>query len=918
MSFEFLKIVDSQAVQDLLDAFCQMTGLHVSVLDEEGDILCSSGMPAICEAYHQKFPEHPPRCYSREVLADAAGGRTIDEGWAEFQCNNGLTDIGSPIKIEGRQVATLLVGPFLARPADPQVFAERADQVGLPQETYLARLAEVPVVPAEKVCEILGFFTNLGKIFTDLAQQSIRHQQARSAADHSENKFRELFTLSADGIVIIDLEGRVLEANPAMCELLGCAGDELLQRSLTDFVIPEHIDRVPARIRSILTAGPVLFETNLLHRQGHHIPVEIRGKAIVFEDCRAILGQVRDLSRRHQAQRALRASEERFRGIFEAAGVGMVLSARDGHFLQVNPEFCRFLGYSEEELLSKTVEEVTYPADRQHSMQLLQEAQHGKRSIVNLEKRYLHKNGSPVWGRLTAVNRISETEHTLVSVAMIQDITEQKLARQAVEASEATLKGILVAAPMSIGLIRQRVISWVNRWMIDETGFAEEELIGQSARLLYETEAEFERVGKIKYAELSQGRMAEVQTRMRCKDGRLIEVLLRAVPLDPVNLDEGVIFTASNITDLIRAETELRKALDSTATAHQQINAILRSVTAGLIVVDRAGLVQLINPAAEKLLACQAFAAVGLPVAEILADAEFLARIRLALAGDEKPAAIELKSAQRESRPGLYLQIKVTSLKEAGGGVRGAVAILRDVTREHEINQMKDDFISTAAHELRTPMTSILGYTELMLERIECLEKGQLREFLQIVFDRSEALSQIVSDMLDLSRVQSGRLISLEKTPGRLAELLQQIVPSYEHNDNGCQILINVDEGLPVSWFDPHKMTQVFDNLISNAVKFSPDGGSVAVNLENDSGGTLVTVKDQGLGMSAEQKERVFEKFYRADYTNTAISGLGLGMSLVRSIVEGHGGSIWVESEVGSGTTVSFTVPGVAPGGEGV
>ncbi len=911
MSFDFLKVVDLQSMQELLDSFHHMTGLHASVLDGANSVLCTSGLPRVCEAFHQRFPEQSRRCFPQKGLGGVVEKPAVAKGCAGFQCHLGLIAAASPMMVEGRQVATILVGPFLNEPADLAIFGPRAESSGFQRETFLEFLAEVPVVSLTRVTELLGFFSRLVKMFTDLALQSIQHTEARSAAARSENKFRELFTHAADGIVIIDRGGCALEANPAMCDLLGYACEEFQQSGFSDFLSARYSERGPGRMQELLAQKAVLFETSLKHRQGYEVPVEIRAKAIVFDDKRAILCQVRDLRDRQEAERALRDSEERFRGIFEDAGIGMVLAAQDGHFLQVNPEFCRFLGYPRGELLTKTIDEVTHPEDRHLSKPFLAEGPDTGCSVITTEKRYLHKNGCPVWGRVTTVLRRSEPDRSLVSVAMIQDITVQKHAQQAIEQSQATLKSILTAAPMSIGLVQKRIFSWVNRWMLDEMGFAEDELIGKSARLLYETDAEFERVGMVKYAELAKGRMGEVQTRMRCKDGRMIDVLLRSVPLNSANLDEGVIFTASNITGLIRAETELKNALNEAETARQQVHTILSSVTAGLVVVDQAGLISMVNPAAERLLGIAAYERVGQPVADLLAETEFLAKIKFALAGDDQPDPVQLMLDQEGQAEKLCLQVKVASLREPNNGVRGAVAIMRDVTREHAINQMKDEFISTAAHELRTPMTSILGYTELMLERLEQFDAGQLKEFLQIIYDRSAALSQIISDMLDLSRVQSGRLINLEKFAGDLSALLQQIVPAYEYNDNGCKLIVEIDDPLPLTLFDPHKMIQVFDNLISNSVKFSPEGGAVTIKLQNHCDAILVTIKDRGIGMTSEQKAKVFEKFYRADYSSTAVSGLGLGMSLVKGIVEGHDGRIWVESAVGVGTTVYFTLPSV-------
>lgn len=912
MTLKFSEIIDLPPLQELMESLHRMTGVPAAIMDPDGVLLLSSGWPKVCELYHKRHPEQPRRCFTREILAGAADCHPLAGGWLESQCENNLTDYGFPVTIDQVPVAMVLVGPLLLQPATSVQLEVGAEMTGVTREEYLELISEVTIVPEERIEYMLDFYANLVKLLTELALQSVRHLEAQRSAERSESRFRDLFTLAADGIAITDLNGKVLEANPSMCTLLGYSHQEFLAGRLEDFVVPERADQVSFRIRQILDEGQVLFETTLQHKAEIRVPAEIRGRIITIDEQRVILGQVRDLTERKRSEAALRKSEERFRGIFEDAGVGMALTRRDGRFAQVNPEFCRFLGFSRDELLAMTVEQVTLPEDRPLTVQMMQQAVSGERSVINTEKRYLHKDGHTVWGRVTALYELSGEANQPVSVAMVQDISAQKLAQEAAQESEATLKSILRAVPMSVGLVHDRTFSWVNSWMVEELGYSEEELIGQSARMLYMSDAEFERVGKVKYGQLAgQAPMGEVQTRFKCKDGHTIDVLLRSVPLDPTDLSAGVLFSALNISELTHVEKELREAFDQAETARQQMNAILRSVTAGLMVIDLHGQVSMANPATEQLLSRDMASMINKPVAEVMDDPEFLEKVRLALVGSEERSPIELSMTNEQTGQEMFLQIKVASVKELQGGVRGAVAILRDVTREHEINQLKDEFISTAAHELRTPMTSILGYTELMLEKLDQFESDQLREFLQIVFERSEALSQIISDMLDLSRVQSGRLISLEKHPGDLASLIRQILASYEYNKAGCEIQLDVDENPPLLLFDPRKMTQVFDNLLSNAIKFSAKGGKVEISLKAKTEGVAVAIKDQGVGMTPDQVERVFDKFYRVDYSNTAISGLGLGMTLVRSIVEGHGGQIWVESEVDVGTTVYFTLPGV-------
>ena len=699
-------------------------------------------------------------------------------------------------------------------------------------------------------------------------------------------------------------EGPKAVAAAARAEQLGIPKKDWLQR----------LDQVPVVSAEALTKilqfytdmTRVLTDASLRCQRQPEARYKPEGaaQAIPSTAFSAVPGQGREPTAGVRPEQALRESEERFRSVFVDAGIGMALTSRDDRFVQVNPEFCRFLGYSESELLKKTIDEVTHPDDRLPSKQLRRQALERQRSVINLEKRYLHRDGSVVWGRLTGVYRIGEAEKLPMSVVMVQDITAEKLAQEAVQTSEATLKSILIAVPMSVGLVKNRVFCWVNRWMVEELGYAEDELIGKSARLLYESDEEFDRVGREKYGQVRSDQMGEIQTRFRCKDGRVIDVLVRSTPIDPDNYQAGVIFTGLNISELKQTDTALRQALDEAETARQQMNGILRSVIAGLMVIDLDGRVSMVNPSVESLLERKAATMIGRPVKQVVPFPDFLDKVELALAGTEQPDPVELMLGES-----FFLQGKVTSVKNLQGVVRGAVAILRDISREHAINQMKDEFISAAAHELRTPMTSILGYTELMLEQLEDFELDQLRNFLQVVFERSMSLSQIISDMLDLSRVQSGRLISLEKSPGSLLELARQIVSSYRYNESGCDLAIEAEEDMPVMLFDARKMTQVFDNLLSNAVKFSPQGGRITLQLRRDPAEAVVVIRDRGIGMSPQQQERIFDKFFRADYSNTAASGLGLGMTLVKSIIEGHGGRIWVESEAGKGTSVFFTLP---------
>jgi len=251
-----------------------------------------------------------------------------------------------------------------------------------------------------------------------------------------------------------------------------------------------------------------------------------------------------------------------------------------------------------------------------------------------------------------------------------------------------------------------------------------------------------------------------------------------------------------------------------------------------------------------------------------------------------------------------------SKVKNHRGEVTGTLTLLRDVTREREVDRMKNEFIATAAHELRTPLTTLMGFSEILMKPEEFGIGGeeQKRQFVAAIHESARRLNLIVSDLLDLSRVQSGRMISLHRVPWDITALLREQVRKYRSEKKLHTFTCAFPEQAVPLLIDPAKLEQVADNLISNAVKFSAAGTTVHVSGEIIGDTFQVTVTDQGMGMTAEQVERAFDKFYRVDTSDTAPEGLGLGMAIAKNIIEAHGGRIWLESEVCAGTRACFSL----------
>ena len=221
---------------------------------------------------------------------------------------------------------------------------------------------------------------------------------------------------------------------------------------------------------------------------------------------------------------------------------------------------------------------------------------------------------------------------------------------------------------------------------------------------------------------------------------------------------------------------------------------------------------------------------------------------------------------------------------------------------------MKSDFVTTAAHELRTPLTSIRGFSELLLTKTN-LEPEKKTRFLTHINQEATHLASIIGDLLDISRIESGQGISFRESFFDIAEIIRKSILSFQESSGRHGFEAILPQAPVPAWVDKEKLGQVLENLFSNAVKYSPDGGVIQVALETQNGYYHVSVADQGIGMTPEQVARIFEKFYRANASNATVDGTGLGMTIVKHLVEAHNGRIWVESEIGKGTTVKFTIP---------
>jgi two-component system phosphate regulon sensor histidine kinase PhoR len=345
----------------------------------------------------------------------------------------------------------------------------------------------------------------------------------------------------------------------------------------------------------------------------------------------------------------------------------------------------------------------------------------------------------------------------------------------------------------------------------------------------------------------------------------------------------------------------------------KQLEYTLQSLLSGVVVMGKNGRIMLMNSAAQTIFSVTAEGGVGRPLAEIVKDEHIQHALNQSLA-DESEQTAEATLFTPSER---IFQVQTALVRDEEGQVLGVVAIFNDVTDLRNVERMKTDFVSNVSHELRTPLTSIKGFIRTLLDDEEgYYDRETQREFYRIIDTECDRLVRLISDLLNVSRIESGRALDLKFAEVDLMALIRKAVTIQESYAGGHDFHLELPDTFPVITADEDKIDQVLANLLSNAIKYSPRGGIVTISARPvDEGHVSLSVTDQGLGIPPEQLDKIFTRFHRVSGSkeHSSATGTGIGLYLVKHLVEAHGGEITVESTVGEGSTFTVTLPVLPP-----
>jgi PAS domain S-box-containing protein len=359
---------------------------------------------------------------------------------------------------------------------------------------------------------------------------------------------------------------------------------------------------------------------------------------------------------------------------------------------------------------------------------------------------------------------------------------------------------------------------------------------------------------------------------------------------------EALAALAGNASAMLsNAELYQRVALE-----RERSYAILSNIADGIVAIDREGRVVLWNEAAEAITGVPGAAALGRTPVEVLQ--------RELASEDDGTAGERLLPIQRGGEE-VWLSLTEAVMRDPVGSVAGRIFAFRDVSAERIVEEMKSTFVSTVSHQLRAPLTSIYGFAETLLRRDVLFGEDERRTFLGYIASEARRLTSIVDTLLSVARLEAGDM-QVELAPTDLRTVVSEAVTSVQESAavNGHRFVLDLPEEPLAASADREKLGQILRNLLDNAVKFSPGGGTVTVEAHRRAGRVEVRIVDEGEGIPEAEREHIFSKFHRADSTG-GYAGAGLGLFIARGLVTAMGGRIWVDSAEGGGSSFAFELP---------
>jgi PAS domain S-box-containing protein len=737
-------------------------------------------------------------------------------------------------------------------------------------------------------------------------------RKAQQALQASEERYRLLVENANEGIAVVQ-DGMLKFVNPTFAQSTGYATDELISKSFVEIIHPDDrqiaVEYYLKRLKG--EKVPALYECRFLDKAGNTKWTEVNAVLFDWEGRTATLALLGDITERKKTNEALKASEERFRTIIENARDAITIVDENFSVIYESPSLAVVTGYPPEEWLGKSLGDMAiHPDDVPLLASKLELLKSQPGSVIeDISVRYLHRDGS--WHVIEASGRNLLHDHRVKGIVVnFRDITVRRRMEEALRESEHSYRLLAenvtdVIWTTNLGLR----VTYMSPSGVRLVGFSQEEYLNMSLEDML-TPSSFQD-GMRAFAEqqaISSARQDTsplswtLEVQLRCKDGSTIWVEETVTFLCD---QSGNAIGLLGVTRDIRERKKVEEALRISEGKHRTLveaspDGVLSIDSRGIITDCNTGLCRMLGYEKEELRGKEAR---SLGTRKDL-DAEAYYRYHL-LKGEFMEVETEMLRHDGQALP---VWAKLVRLDEPNTADIQTVSYFRDMADRRKIDEMKDEFVGLVSHELRSPLTVIIGALHTAISEGPRLSQKETRQLLEDAAFEAEQLSHLVGNLLELSRAQANRLF-LHVEPVNLAKAAHKVIESIERQSSKHKFIVDLPRKLPPVSADQLRLERILYNLLENGVKYSPEGSEIRVSAKRDAGHLVVSVSDQGPGISKEDQAKLFKPFQQLgnpmlDHTK----GAGLGLLVCRRLVEAHGGRIWIESEPDHGATFHFTL----------
>jgi two-component system CheB/CheR fusion protein len=729
-----------------------------------------------------------------------------------------------------------------------------------------------------------------------------------------DTRFRALIEKSKEVVLLLDRTGHVTYASPSAIRLLGYSPDELA-REPDLFSILHEEDRASVRevyLNLLNKANATIHVEYRVHKKGGGIRWLESAMTNYSDDpeIRSVVVNSQDITERKEAEKDMANARNYAENIIETVREPLLVLDPDGCVRRANRAFYATFQVAPRETISRPLTELGNGQwDVPRLTKLLVEMLPLKREIEGFEvtARFPHI-GEKIM--LLNARRIVPPDGDANSILLaVEDITDRRLAERQVNASEQRFRSLVENGTDGITVSNaEGMFTYASPTVNRLLGYSPEQYLGMNARSAIHPEDRSHVESTVADIMKNPGNTATIQLRARHKDGtyRWLESTLTNLLHDPAI--KGIV---TNFRDI----TEIKQYVQDLQRGETLLNAILSSLNAHLAVLDKNGTIIAVNQAWNEFSRANGqenlkLTGVGTNYLNVLADSRDSPEAPLVekgiadvLSGSADSFTLEYPCDSPNAKRWYLLQ--VTPLRYPEGGV---VVSHMDITERKRVERQKDDFVGIASHELKTPVTSLKAYAQVLQSRFKKGGDRRSADLLEKMNLQLDRLTDLITDLLDVTKIEAGKLVFHEATYD-FDTLVNEVVEETQRTTDKHRIVVRGSVGRPV-FGDRERVGQVLVNLLSNALKYSPHSETVIVELKPEKTQFTVNVQDFGVGIPGDNKERVFGRFVRISGPHRdTFPGLGLGLYITKQLVTRMGGSISVESVEGKGSTFSFTLP---------